>query len=186
MSDNDNHHLGIKAQLVLANGLALSEEQITVHHYSGKADLATLSVIDRYYSHQEALPDYADDSFMAFILSKPSVVNGQVSIHVYQPEDLPAQLWMKLKSSQGLAEVFAGEGLPVDVQSIQQALLLPADVAYAVEPKTLGDGPEWVKAPITVERSADLIKLSLPVMQTPLDVDARFAGHCYIKLLLAI
>jgi len=179
------HSLGLKAQLAVATGLGLTESAINLHCYHGEVDLSALDIIDRHYQHQEPLPDYSDDGFMAFIFSKPSIADNKVSIHVYQPNDLEPQLWIKMKSPEALAEVFGGQPQPLDVQTLQQTLLLPAEKkTLCVDAQLLSGGPDWIRTPITIGISADANTLCLPVVQTPLDVNPRFAGHCYIKFLV--
>ena len=181
-------------QLSLAAGTPLPEGQIHVDVYQGQPDLEVLDAIDKHYQDKTPLPDYEKDSFMAFIFSKPILENGQVGIHAFLPSaasgQLNGELWIKMKSRAALLASYGLDSGPSEarfnVQQLQQTLLIEAEISdndLSVTYEQMGSGPEWIRSPLTISDDQTM-KFIVPVVETPLDVPERFAGHFYVKLLM--
>jgi hypothetical protein len=196
VSGPDIKLLAESAQLFVANNTTLRAENLHIQVYRGYPDMTQVEAVNRHFQSGEALPSYPADSFLGFVFSKPAIENNIVSIHVLyvlNKNGEPAnEVWIKLKSNNALRKNFSKPNdknpaaAQINVQQIQQAvfdqlkIVAPDFVASAV---VIKQGPVWLDTPI--ERSANNGKatLILPVVETPLDVPERFAGHFYIKLL---
>jgi len=170
-------------QLRLNPAVRLSPSQIRVHIYRGKVDAGTLENLNRCFQQQRPLPPHTADSYTAFILSKPSLSEGTLDVHALEclgdNGEPNGELWLKLKSGAALADTFGAPGgepaLPL--QALQQHLVDAVELPV-LSFKTQQDGPSWLCAPLETGTES----WQLPVLETPLDVPERFAGHCYIKL----
>ncbi|WP_226702857.1 hypothetical protein [Microbulbifer elongatus] len=170
-------------QLRLNPAAPLSPGQIRVHFYRDRVDNGILDTLNTCFQQQSPLPEHTPESYTAFILCKPSATIDALEVHALECLDdngePNGELWLKLKSGAGLATLFGvpdGESI-LPLTALQQSLLkgvaLPPMVALPQQ-----DGPSWLCTPL---RADDEI-WQLPVLETPLDVPARFAGHCYMKL----
>jgi hypothetical protein len=196
VSSPDIQSLAESAQMIVASNTTLRVENLHIQVYRGYPDMTQVEAVNRHFQSGEALPSYAVDSFLGFVFSKPAIEKKVVSIHalyVLNKNGEPAnEVWIKLKSNAALLKNFSKpndknpSATQVNVQQIQQAvfdqlkIIAPDFVASAV---VIKQGPVWLDTPI--ERSVNNGKttLALPIVETPLDVPERFAGHFYIKLL---
>ncbi|ARN73166.1 hypothetical protein [Oceanicoccus sagamiensis] len=179
----------LAAQLCLADK-SLSAEQIKVTAYSDYFQLSVLSQLDQHFSTGQALPKYQADSFMAFVLSKPTVEQDIIHIHVFQPLDNDGrptgELWIKMKSKAALpSRAYSDTGVD-DAAYIQTFLMkedgLSAEAIHINGAKVEG-GPAWLKTSLSINKTGESLNITLPMLETPLDVPERFAGHFYLKLL---
>lgn len=177
-------------QLQLNPGLQLSPDQVQVQLYRDRADMAILDRLDRCFQQQSPLPAHLPDSFAAFVLSKPNLQDGVIRAHALvclgQDGQPNGELWLKLKSAAALATAFDGSPPLHNVSPQQQlqglqAQLLGEHPLFPVKPRQVQQGPEWLRTPI--ELHAESGAWQLPILETPLDVPERFAGHYYLKLL---
>ncbi len=185
----DSTSQAITAQLCLADQ-SLSAEQIKVTIYRDYFQLSVLSQLDQHFTTGQALPDYQSDSFMAFVLSKPAIERDIISIHAFQPLNNDGQpngeLWIKMKSKAALPSRAYGDTSVDDAEFIQKALLdnegVSSSVINVAGTKVEG-GPVWLKASVAINKTGESLNITLPMLETPLDVPERFAGHFYLKLL---
>ena len=170
-------------QLRLNPAVPLSPSQIRVHLYRDKADAEVLDTLNQCFQQQRPMPLHAPDSYMAFILCKPTLTDDTLDIHALEclgEDGKPnGELWLKLKSSAGLAMAFGAPGAEpsIPLQALQQYFIGATDLP-ALTPLPQKDGPSWLCAPLQATGGV----WALPVLETPLDVPPRFAGHCYLKL----
>jgi hypothetical protein len=198
MSSPDLQSLAQSTQLLVATNSALRADNIHVQVYYGYPDMAQVEAVNRHFQSGDALPSYAPDSFLGFVFSKPAINDNIVSIHalyVLDAQGKPTnEVWLKLKSPASLLKNFSkndGKNLAaaeINVQQLQQAVFDQLKISATNIEATaalIKQGPVWLYTPI--ERSINNGKtvLSLPIVETPVDVAERFAGHFYIKLLTA-
>lgn len=174
-----------RLQSLLCPGAALDPVQVQVQLYRDQVDMSKLTELDRCFKEQLPIPEHPTDSFMAFILCKPSLEQRQLTIHAFQrldPKGLPSgELWVKFKSCEGIHATFGGTFKPAELplKELQQCLL--GDRALPeLQEKRLDQGPNWLHSPI--ECNASNTEWRLPALVTPMDVPERFAGLCYLKL----
>ena len=173
-------------QSLLCPDTSLPPGQLHVQLYRDQVDMANLTELDRCFKEQLPIPEHTTDSFMAFILCKPSLERGQLTVHAFQRLDAEGQpngeLWIKLKSHAGIQAAFGGTlaQMELPLQQLQQRLLRGTALP-ALQENRLDQGPDWLQTPI--ECDADSAQWRLPVLETPMDVPERFAGLCYLKLL---
>ena len=185
----DTQALALAAQLLLGDQ-SLKAEDINVSLYSDYFQLSVLSQLDQHFTTGQALPEYSADSFMAFVLSKPAIDNDVVSIHAFQPLDNNGQptgeLWIKMKSRAALPSRSFSETGVDDAEFIQKTLLEKAQLSLAgvtVAGTKVEGGPAWLKTSVSINKTGESLNITLPMLETPLDVPERFAGHFYLKLL---
>ncbi|MFV8784264.1 hypothetical protein ACNKU7_17720 [Microbulbifer sp. SA54] len=170
-------------QLRLNPAVPLSPSQIRVHVYRDKLEAGVLDTLNHCFQQQLPMPEHAPDSYMAFILCKPSLTDDTLDVHALEclgdDGEPNGELWLKLKSGAGLATAFGAPGSEqsIPLAALQQYLLGDVELP-ALAPLTQHDGPSWLCCPL----SAAGDRWELPVLETPLDVPQRFAGHCYLKL----
>ncbi len=191
MSENflDTKSLATAAQLVLADK-SLKTEQIKVTTYQDYFQLSVLSQLDQHFTTGQALPEHAPDSFMAFVLSKPAIEQDTVSIHAFEPlnnqGEPTGELWLKMKSKAALpTRAYSETGID-DAELIQKALLANQYISVAainVAGMKIDGGPAWLKSSVSINKTGESLNITLPMLETPLDVPERFAGHFYLKLL---
>ena len=170
-------------QLHLNPAIPLSPGQIRVHFYRDRASGDILDELNTSFQQKGPLPQHTPESYTAFILSKPAFEDDVLDVHALQclgnNGEPNGELWLKLKSGAALAAAFGQpEGEPdLPIAALQQKLLgeLTSPPVKALPQQ---DGPTWLRTPLLT--NSDL--WSLPVLETPLEVPQRFAGHCYIKL----
>ena len=170
-------------QLRLNPAAPLSPGQIRVHFYRDRVSSDVLEELNTSFQQQRPLPQHTPESYTAFILSKPAFKDDMLDVHALQCLDDSGEpngeLWLKLKSGAALAAAYGKpDGEPeLPLPALQQNLLgertLPSIKALPQE-----DGPTWLRTLLEVNNEL----WSLPVLETPLDVPERFAGHCYLKL----
>lgn len=170
-------------QLHLNPAAPLSPGQIRVHLYRDRVDAGILDTLNACFQQQRPLPRHTPESYTAFILCKPFATAEALDVHALEclgeDGEPNGELWLKLKSGAGLAALFGvPDGDPaLPLTALQQSLL----GAMALPPLTAlsqKDGPSWLCSPLRT----DCDHWQLPVLETPLDVPERFAGHCYLKL----
>ncbi|WOX05867.1 hypothetical protein [Microbulbifer pacificus] len=170
-------------QLHLNPAVPLSPSQIQVHVYRDQVDTAALDRLNACFQQQLPLPAHTPESYTAFILCKPFLAEDRLDVHALEclgDDGKPnGELWVKLKSGAALAVAFGVPGgeQELPLQALQQYLLGEITLP-GLEARTLQDGPSWLCT--ALETSGDAWQL--PVLETPLDVPERFAGHCYMKL----
>jgi hypothetical protein len=181
-------------QLILAMNTGLVSENIDVHVYSGYPDMNQVEAVNRSYQTKEPVPAYAPDSFLGFVFSKPSIEQSKITIHALNALDEKGnptnELWIKFKSPKSLSKAIANKDpesvhYEIDVKQLQQTvfdqLKIPA-VNFDASPELIKQGPVWLGTPVKQYKKGNTFSLVLPVVETPLDVPERFAGHFYIKV----
>jgi hypothetical protein len=161
----------------------LDQAQIHVHLYRDQVKSGILDTLNDRFQRQLPMPAHTPDSYTAFILSKPYLAADTLHVHAIEclgeNGEANGELWLKLKSGAGLASAFDAQSIEPELplQALQQYLLLGKKLPPLVC-RLLEDGPAWLKSPLETDKR----HWQLPVLQTPLDVPERFAGHCYMKL----
>lgn len=170
-------------QLRLNPATPLSPSQVRVHIYRDHVDAGVLDRLNDCFQHQLPMPEHTADSYTAFILSKPCLAQGFLDVHALEclgeNGEPNGELWLKMKSGAGLASAFdvPGDEAELPLRALQQYLLGQVELPTLIS-HPLQDGPGWLRSPLETTSS----NWQLPVLQTPLDVPERFAGHCYMKL----
>lgn len=177
-------------QLLIAGESHFKTDDILVQQYSDKPDLAVLKTLDGYFKQQQSVPDFASDSFAAFILSKPEASTERLLIHAFQPlgqgGNTNGELWLKMKSRLAVDTLFGNDVRPSPSAPELQAQLfklLGVALDFHAQAEVLEQGPQWVETDVEFQVERARLKLSLPVLETPIHVPPRFAGHYYVKLL---
>ena len=170
--------LAVRVQMHLAKGCGISKQSINVNCYKAEPDFVLLEEYNKNYPALQKL-NIEKGGWLDFVLSKPTIKQGEVFIHALTFQN---ELWLKLKSSLAIANsVKPDAGSNEDSELTQlQNLILNSAATMSVELLRVDSGPQWLKTPLAI--TSDLLKI--PLLLTPLDVEERFAGHCYIKLLL--
>lgn len=170
-------------QLRLNPAVPLSPSEVRVHVYRDHVNTAVLDDLNTCFQQQLPMPEHTPDSYTAFILCKPALSEGVLDVHALeclgQDGEPNGELWLKLKSGAALAATFgAPDGEPVVPLPALQKYLLGGIEPPGLKPLAQKDGPSWLCTPLDTDGK----DWQLPVLETPLDVPERFAGHCYMKL----
>ncbi len=172
-------------QLKIAEGAIVAPGDIQVHLYRDCVDFNVLDQLDQHFKQQTAIPEHPLDSFTAFILSKPQSQDGRLQLHAMQCLDENGQpngeVWVKFKSARSLTSV-GKDVTDLDIQELQMCMLEDQSLP-ACQGKLLLSGPEWLRTGIDLGNGFNAGVWQLPVLETPVDVPERFAGHLYLKLL---
>ncbi|WP_101758075.1 hypothetical protein [Oceanicoccus sp. KOV_DT_Chl] len=175
-------------QLALAPDL-ISADKLMVHQYQDNFDREILVQVNNHFSKGVELPDYRSDSFIAFILSKPTIKDETISLHAFRPKNKPGELWIKMKSRLSFEtdpDTVIEELTDQLVTDLQQRLLQCAGLdasELSARLKSVIGGPAWLASEIDVVSTDESVRVYLPAFETAVDVPERFAGHFYIKLL---
>ncbi|GAB3096421.1 hypothetical protein G8770_17060 [Aestuariicella hydrocarbonica] len=172
-------------QLDIVEGAAMAPHDIQVQLYRDHVDFKVLDQLDQHFKQQTPIPEHAADSFTAFILSKPLRMDSTLVLHAMQclneQGEPNGELWVKFKSTRSLTN------LDKDVTELGlhalQLRMLKDQPLPACEAKVAPSGPEWLRTGIDLGVGLNAGSWQLPVLETPLDVPERFAGHLYLKLL---
>ncbi len=194
----DNARIATLAQLTVA-GL---QDAYDAHHalvvptcYRDTPDFEELVRIEQSYVPGAPPPSPATGSWLAFVFSKPSVVEGKIHTHVFEPtwQDGPRadELWIKLKRAEIVKTLVESASVvetpaalvnraiiawaTAQVQEPLHAIVCDADVPVA-------DGPTWLRTNLDIVRSGDHISVRSPMTKTPLDAPPRFAAMHYMKV----
>lgn len=172
-------------QLDIAEGAAIAPNDIQVQLYRDRVDFKMLDLLDQHFKQQTSIPEHAADSFTAFILSKPQKGNGSLVLHALQclnEHGKPnGELWVKFKSTRSLTDLDK-DVTELDLHALQLRIL-KGQLLPACEAKLVFSGPEWLRTGIDLGVGLNAHSWQLPVLETPLNVPERFAGHLYLKLL---
>lgn len=174
-------------QMDIVAGAAMAPHGIQVQLYRDRVDLKVLDQLDQHFKQQTPIPEHASDSFMAFILSKPQQGDGTLVLHAMQclnkQGEPNGELWVKFKSARSLANLNK-DVTELDLQALQSRMLKDQPLP-ACQAKLAPSGPQWLRTGIDLGVGLKAGSWQLPVLETPLDVSERFAGHLYLKLLTA-
>lgn len=176
--DDSIADLAVRVQMHLAKGCSISKQAIKVSCYKAKPDFVLLEQLNKNYSVLTKL-NVEKGSWLDFVLSKPAIKQGEIFIHALTFQN---ELWLKLKSSMAIADSVKADAVTNEDSGLTQLqnLILNTTATMRVELLRVDGGPQWLTTPLAV--TGDLVQI--PLLLTPLDVEERFAGHCYIKLLL--
>lgn len=191
----DNARLAILAQLTIA---ALDETRaglVVPTCYREAPDFDELLRIEQSYVPGTPPPSPPAGSWLAFVFSKPSIEQGKIKVHAFEPSPegfTPAdEVWIKCKRAE-LVKELAEEATLVEnaAAAMNQAILAWAraqvnEPAYSIVCDAdipIADGPTWLRTGLDIVRSGDRISVRAPVTQTPLAAPPRFAGMHYMKV----
>ena len=178
--------IALQAQLSLVEPGAVVADQVRVNTYQDYPDLAQLDDLYQRQQQQEAMPTYRSGSWLAFIFSKPELGNQRLSIHCLCVLDAngksTGEYWLKMKSAAAVAAEFncaITDGDPARLAQQRWLDFSGGSSHFSFEQLLIEGGPDWLRASPCLQDGV----IRLPTVVTPMDVPARFAGHCYVKLL---
>lgn len=174
------------AQLALAEDQQLDAATIRVNCFRDYPDLTVLDdLFQRQQSGQE-MPTSEPGSWLAFIFSKPEISASEITVQclaaLNQEGEQTGEYWIKMKSAAAISTQFSCQEYTGDpAQRAQTQWLASKQQTCNTEfaQQLISGGPDWLRSEPLQQQNT----IFLPTVVTPMDVPARFAGHCYIKLL---
>ncbi len=192
----DNAHIATLAQLVLAQLPESRADLVQAVCYRAVPDFEELRSIEHTYVPGSPPPNPPVGSWLAFVFSKPAIVEGRVQVHAFEPSAADGahadELWLKLKRAE-VIQTLVPEAVPVDspAATVNRAILdwarqqvnEPVNSIVCESDAPAADGPTWLRTPMGIIRSGDRITVRSPMTQTPVDSLPRFAGMHYMKVI---
>lgn len=192
----DNARIATLAQLLLAHLPEARASLVEPTCYRALPDFEELHSIEHTYVPGSPPPNPPAGSWLGFVFSKPTIVDGKVQVHVFEPSAVDGpradELWIKLKRAEVILSL-APEAAPVDnpaaivnraiLDWAKQQVKEPVNAIVCETDAPVADGPTWLRTHMDIIRSGDRITVRSPMTQTPIDSLPRFAGMHYMKVI---
>lgn len=192
----DNARIATLAQLTIAGLGEAHAARIEPACYREAPDFEELVRIEQSYVPGTPPPTPTAGSWLSFVFSKPSVENGKLRVHAFEPTAENGaradELWIKLKRAEVVKQLVEEAGVVENPGALVNRAILAWALAQVKEPThaivcdadlPVADGPTWLRTAIDIVRSGDHISVRAPITQTPVDAPPRFAGMHYMKVI---